>query len=733
MRLPGPRLFSQGLALFFVAPLFAQTAAPAKPSAQAGPAPQDQQLSQPSSPLSDAAEGRIKLDVVVTNKVDSPWEYGKPVPGLESKDFTLLDDNQPAKILSFSAFYPTAAKPDPPVEVILVIDMINRPSKDVSDDEQHEVEKFLRQNGGHLAQPVSIYRLSDAGLSVTPHPSTDGNALATEIAQKGGLREFSLDQGDLSLQNSSFQNQLIHRQTALSALGSIALIERRKPGRKLLVWVGYGGPVGENSFEWITEFLTRIREARMTLSSVSFWRNPDRRFPYELYLGGVKSALQSSAGNLALQVIATQSGGRALEEPGNDFVEMIGACVQDASAFYTISFDPPRTDQVDVYHDLKVEVSKPGLIARTSTGYYDQPVYYDQPYVAAEHVTVAQLEQALGNSRHSSDAETARQLSTMELTERLSSTRLSSWKARLPGAKSRAALVAVADASVFLGLPAAEIPASAAPDLNAQRLMQSRTIDYLLNTIPKLPDFFATRTTVRYREPPLKDGQTWKTTIGDRSLHLAGSSSATVLYRNGYEVVDAEKGNKSEEGKASLKMKGTFGPILTAALGAARSDLTWSRWEQGTGAPRAVFRYTVPRGNSHLEVTYCCLLDDGNGSGIFQRLPGYHGEIAIDPESGALLRLTVETDLELNLHPNLPILRSDILVEYGPVEIAGNTRICLVRSVSLVRARTIFEMREWGESFRIYGPYETMLDDVAFKDYHMFRGETRILTGVDAN
>jgi hypothetical protein len=42
-------------------------------------------------------------------------------------------------------------------------------------------------------------------------------------------------------------------------------------------------------------------------------------------------------------------------------------------------------------------------------------------------------------------------------------------------------------------------------------------------------------------------------------------------------------------------------------------------------------------------------------------------------------------------------------------------------------------MHEWGENFKTYGPYETMLDDFAFKDYHMFRGEMRILTGVDAN
>ena len=52
---------------------------------------------------------------------------------------------------------------------------------------------------------------------------------------------------------------------------------------------------------------------------------------------------------------------------------------------------------MDEYHDLKVEVSEPNLTVRTSIGYYDQPVFYDQLPAGIERVTVAQLEQALQN------------------------------------------------------------------------------------------------------------------------------------------------------------------------------------------------------------------------------------------------------------------------------------------------------------------------------------------------
>jgi hypothetical protein len=73
----------------------------------------------------------------------------------------------------------------------------------------------------------------------------------------------------------------------------------------------------------------------------------------------------------------------------------IKGLVEKANAFYTISFYPPRADQVDEYHDLKVEVANPDLAANTDTGYYDQPDFYDQ-HAPAQRVTVEQLEQMLG-------------------------------------------------------------------------------------------------------------------------------------------------------------------------------------------------------------------------------------------------------------------------------------------------------------------------------------------------
>jgi hypothetical protein len=438
----------------------------------------------------------------------------------------------------------------------------------------------------------------------------------------------------------------------------------------------------------------------------------------------VQSVQEASVKNLDRRILAVQSGGRVLG-PGNDLVSQIDSCVQEASAFYTLSFDPSRADHPGEYHSLDVQVGAPGLTARTNTGYYDQPYYSDQPSLAARRVTVVQLEQVLALARGESDAEVARRLSDVELTERLSEAKLSSWTASLSGKKrARQALAALADASAFLDPPRAEVPADVPPDTGAQRSMISLAVDYLNNTITKLPNFYATRTTVRYEETAQYFDA--RTPVDYQPLHAAASSKATVLYSNGKEVVDSSgaKGKKRKAADGYLLTYGVFGPLLGAVTDAIATGLTWNRWEQGADERHAVFVYQIPAEKSRYQVGACCL-PDGDGTSPFEETVGYHGEIAIDPTSGAILRLELVADLK----STTPLVRSDIMIEYGPVEIGGKTYICPVRSVSISRGRSVISVTEWDESFRTYGPYTTMLNGVAFEQYHMFRAKSRMLTG----
>ncbi len=694
----------------------------------------DRAYTQPHSPTqrsldqSDLGAGLIKLDVVVTDA------GGKPLAGLAAKDFALLDNGQPRRVVSFQAFDGIAAKPEVPVEVILVIDTLEMPH-DLISNERNSVEAFLRKDGGHLSQPVSIFTLTESGLWQVAETSGDGNALAAQVAhnhESALIRSFRGRPG-IPPALGGYEAPFLE---GMKALGDIATAERRKPGRKLLLWVGPGWGRGsgayaegagskEQTLYTITWFSTLLREARIALYSFAVGETDPHSQSYKSYLPGVESAQNASYMNVYRKVLAVQSGGRVLDR-SYDLVQEIESCVREAGVFYTLSFDPPHADHADEYHALKVQIGKPGLTAHTNTGYYDQPYYADQPEPATRRVTVEQLEQLLDALHSQGDGEVAKQLSTLQLTQRVSDTRLASWTAATHGRKTHQMLKTLADASAFLPPPPAEVVADAPPDAAAQLRLISLAADYLKGTMPKLPNFFAARTTVHYEESAQFNQASSR--IDYEPLHATENFKETVLYRNGSEVADAgtTKRRKRNAKDPYLITYGTFGPILGFVRDAIAvpNALTWSHWEHGPNGTRAVFRYAVPLKRSEYRIMGCCL-PGGEGTNGFQALAGYHGEITLDPESGAILRLEAEADIE----GFPPIDSSNIMITYGPVEIGGKTFICPVRSVSTMRTRSVTMKMEWDEGFRTYGPYLTMLNDISYEDYHMFRGESRMMTG----
>jgi len=347
---------------------------------------------------------------------------------------------------------------------------------------------------------------------------------------------------------------------------------------------------------------------------------------------------------------------------------------------------------------------------------------------APRSVSLEDVQRILAEDRGEPDAEVARQLSALSLTERMSDARLASLEKGLPGTKSRWALVAAADASVFLAPPAADVLSQAPPDLNEQRRMMALTVDYLAKTLPRLPDFYATRTTIRY------DGDVNLPRVGlhrraasqqDSSWRRVAISKATVVYRNGAELVDPQYWGKhpSHPEGEGLITRGTFGPILsTVIVDAAHGETAWDHWERRAAGALAVFRYRVAENQSHYSVAFH---GRANENGVAEQATGYHGEVAIDPATGTILRLTVEADPPLGS----PIVRGDIMVEYGPVEISGRTYTCPVRSVSIsLTAAGLMGGRDtFGHPAKTRDA--TLLNDVTFDDYHQFRSTSRILTG----
>jgi VWFA-related protein len=321
------------------------------------------------------AEGRrIEIDVVVTNKA------GAPVSGLEQQDFTLLDDQQPQKIQSFLAADDASPATTPPQQVVLLVDAVNTSYTSMG-MERLQLNKFLAANGGQLALPTSIVFLTDTSTEIQSNPSRDGNALANTLSSnQSGLRISNRSQGVYGAAERV--------QISIRALEQLIAYESHQPGKKLVIWVSPGwafltGPNIELSqknqeylFNTVVQLSQEMRQARMTLYSIDPLGLSDagssRTFYYQSFLKGVPSAKKVEYGDLALQVLAAQSGGRVLNS-SNDIDNLIRSCLTDAKAFYTLGFDSPRADHANEYHSLAIRIDRPGVTARTRTGYYAQP------------------------------------------------------------------------------------------------------------------------------------------------------------------------------------------------------------------------------------------------------------------------------------------------------------------------------------------------------------------------
>lgn len=324
---------------------------------------------QQGAPVPATAANKIYLDVVVTPT------SGAQIPGLQAKDFSLLDNKVAQPISSFS--------PDDghgnPTEMILLVDGANSSYETIA-DARHQITNFLLAHDGQLAYPTKIAVLTDTGIQLQKGSTRDGKALDALLSNYTvALRSIRHTAG--------FYGAIERQQLSLRALSSLAAQEQGKPGRKIVLWVSQGWPLlaspevqvtsedQKHIFRQIAALSTQLRNARMTIYSIDplgSSESPSRANYYKDFVNGVTKPSQAEPANLGLQVLATQTGGLALASD-NDLAALLERAVNDSKSHYEISFNMPPGVSPDEYHQLHVEVAKPGVVARTRMGYYTQP------------------------------------------------------------------------------------------------------------------------------------------------------------------------------------------------------------------------------------------------------------------------------------------------------------------------------------------------------------------------
>jgi VWFA-related protein len=310
---------------------------------------------------------RISIDVEVNDKL------GHSISGLKAEDFTLLDNKQPSKILDFREVDTRNSTADP-VHVIIVIDMINT-GFDAVAREREQLGEYLKQDGGRLAHPTSLAMLTEKGIKMQQASTLDGNVLLASLdGANSELRMVGRSAG--------FWGAEDRLNWSLNQLTQLVAFEATQPGRKLAFFISPGWPMlpgagydattkqRQWTFNAIMGLTNGLREAHVTLYALDpFQLGRTDPFYYQSFLKGVANVNKAEYADLALQVFAAHSGGMVLIS-GMDILGDINTALRDANACYRLTFEAPPADRRDEYHDLRLQVDKPGTIVRTTAGYY---------------------------------------------------------------------------------------------------------------------------------------------------------------------------------------------------------------------------------------------------------------------------------------------------------------------------------------------------------------------------
>ena len=368
------------------------------------------------------------------------------------------------------------------------------------------------------------------------------------------------------------------------------------------------------------------------------------------------------------------------------------------------------------------------------------------PCAAAKRMSVVQLEKLLTSDTpsHKKDIDIAKHLAEVEMTERISQGTYAELRARLVSQpKAALALRLLTDESQFLELPASETMGGATPGSTEQARLLEAARGFALQTLPGLPNFLATRTISLYDDTPyaLKKGD-WPQRAG---LHPDGASNTEISVTRERANQPPRQGSAVWGSKLGLVSGGEFGTTLGMILSdMAGGTVSWNYWERAPGGLLAVFHYSVPVDASHFELISAYQREanlegysapsGGRGVasiGVRQNVHptnvlvdrtkvAYHGLIWINSANGTIERLTLVADTE----KGLPFRRAAMMVQYGPVEIAGSTYICPVRSLALSEALAN------AESLAGNAPTK-WLNETVFTNYHRFGSSVRIVEEAD--
>lgn len=326
----------------------------------------------------------VVLDVFVTD------DTGHSVTGLNQDAFVIREAGVPQQIRSFQAV--TAATPlsDQTPRTILLVDELNTRFTDLA-YVRYALNKLMHPGGARLEQPTALYILTDRGLKVAQRYTRDPAVVdaAMQAQPVSPVWRPEAEVGDL-----------IDRMNAsVRALQQIAAANVGVPGHKTVIWISPGFPVfsslrmnqhaRDHVFDSIRQLSDHLLQARMSIDTV----DPRGVIPHVLldlpnaarpqnqqgsvninssqaYMRALSAESPTSVTDIAIQTLAHETGGHSFFGR-NDVDREIATSMQQAGAYYALSYTPANHDFHGEFRKLQVTLARPSNAHLTTRdGYY---------------------------------------------------------------------------------------------------------------------------------------------------------------------------------------------------------------------------------------------------------------------------------------------------------------------------------------------------------------------------
>ena len=338
----------------------AQNPSPATTKLEAHPAPalpDNQEAQTPTLTIHETVR-RVIVDVMVRDA------NGKPVHGLTADDFSITEDKEPQRVLSFDVYdfdKPSISRrpnaPPLPPNVfenipkvpergplyVMLLDLVNTEVADQMTGRQ-EVLKFIRSKPAGTR--FAVFVTSDK-LYLVQGFTEDKDLLYAAVNSK--KPKSHVPRVFLLARNYGYGDPY----TAVDMLTHIGQYMDGIPGRKNLIWVAGTFPLSMSPQEGNSPLADDIKAEINALAQAQV-----AVFPVDVTGVDPNPAVSTlNASHASEDIIASDTGGRAFYGD-NGVADVLSTVTEDGGNYYTLTYSPPAYTDDGKCHNISVKLDK---------------------------------------------------------------------------------------------------------------------------------------------------------------------------------------------------------------------------------------------------------------------------------------------------------------------------------------------------------------------------------------